>query len=92
MTLALLICTLTVPVTLATVSFATATHLEPECLPPFQVYLVFSFLCCTCIASLITLLLVFFQFVDYFLVRLRYRHHAPQFQNPNVARLLALQP
>ncbi|AEF59062.1 E3 RID-alpha [Simian adenovirus 20] len=79
------------PVTFFTTSFSAAATLDPQCLPPMEVYLVYMMLCCVTICSITCFTFVFLQCIDYFWVRLYYRRHAPQYQNQQIASLLDLQ-
>lgn len=79
------------PVTFFTISFSAAATLDPQCLPPMEVYLVYMLLCSVTICSITCFIFVFLQCIDYFWVRLYYRRHAPQYQNQQIARLLDLQ-
>ncbi|ADZ39821.1 E3 RID-alpha protein [Simian adenovirus ER] len=86
----ILLLLLLTPVTLFTITFSAAATLQPQCLPPVEVYFVYVLLCCVSICSITCFTFVFLQCIDYFWVRLYYRKHAPQYQNQQIARLLGL--
>ncbi|AFD21955.1 E3 RID-alpha [Simian adenovirus A1173] len=86
----LLFILLALPVIFISTAYATVSHLEAECLSPFVVYLIFTFLGCISICSIVAFLITTFQCVDYVYVRWVYRHHHPQYQNREVAALLCL--
>lgn len=83
---------LCLPVIFSFSTFAAVSDLDPECLAPFAVYLIFTFVTATCVCSIITLLITSLQFFDYYYVRIVYRRHHPRYQNPQIAALLQLQP
>lgn len=83
---------LCLPIIFSSSTFAAVSHIDPDCIAPFAVYLIFTFVTATCVCSLITLLLTSLQFFDYCYVRYVYRRHHPRYQNPHIAALLHLQP
>lgn len=83
---------LCLPIIFASSTFASVSHINPDCLTPFTVYLIFAFVTATCVCSLITLLITSLQIFDYYYVRFVYRRHHPHYQNPQIAALLQLQP
>ncbi|ALE30444.1 RID-alpha [Simian adenovirus 19] len=83
----LLLC---LPIIFVSTSFAAVSHLDPDCLPPFDVYLIFTFLCIIAICSIASFFVVIFQAADYAYVRIVYFRHHPQYRNRDVATLLCL--
>ncbi|AAX19418.1 E3 RID-alpha [simian adenovirus 1] len=83
----LLLC---LPIIFVSSTFAAVSHLEPECLPPFDVYLILTFVCCISICSIACFFITIFQAADYFYVRIAYFRHHPEYRNQNVASLLCL--
>lgn len=80
----------TLPVIFASTAFATVSHLDPECISPFAAYLIFTFLACISICSIVGFLFTAFQCIDYIYVRWVYRRHHPRYENQSVAALLCL--
>ena len=85
--LLLLLC---LPIIYASTTFAAASHLDTDCLPPFLVYLIFSLICCIAICSIATFFVAIFQAADYLYVRVVYSRHHPRYQDREVASLLCL--
>lgn len=81
---------LCLPIIFVSSTFAAVSHVEAECLPPFAVYLIFAFVCCTAIASIACFFVTIFQAADYLYVRFVYFRHHPEYRNQNVASLLCL--
>lgn len=81
---------LCLPIIYASTTFAAAAHLDVDCISPFLVYLIFTFICCTAICSVATLFVTIFQAADYLYVRVVYHRHHPDYRYNRVARLLCL--
>lgn len=81
---------LCIPIICASTTFAAVSHLEPDCLPPFVVYLILTFVVCTAITSIACFFVTIFQAADYLYVRFAYFRHHPEYRNQNVASLLCL--
>lgn len=78
------------PIIFISTTFAAASHLDPECLPPFLVYLIVTFIICIAVASIASFLLIVLQIADYLYVRITYRRHHPEYRNREIAALLCL--
>ncbi|ALE30408.1 RID-alpha [Simian adenovirus 16] len=81
---------LALPIIFISSAFASVSQLEAECISPFVAYLIFAFVGCITICSIVCFLITAFQCIDYFYVRWVYRRHHPRYQNRDVAALLCL--
>ncbi len=81
---------LLLPLFLGSSTLAAVSHIEVDCLTPFTVYLLFGFVICTFVCSVITVVICFIQCIDYICVRVAYFRHHPQYRNRDIAALLRL--
>lgn len=71
-------------------AFAAVSHASPDCLGPFPTYLLFALLTCTCVCSIVCLVVTFLQLIDWCCARYNYLHHSPEYRDENIARILRL--
>lgn len=78
------------PIICVSTTFAATSHLDTDCLSPFLVYLILTFVVCTSITSIACFFVTIFQAADYIYVRFAYFRHHPEYRNQQVATLLCL--